>query len=117
MGFLSGEFAGHDLVGLTGLPVEVKDKLERRRQPTIPIAGKSRPLIPHIPSKTPPALGAHPVEPAIPIRDNFVVAVNQSEIDQHLAIGGHRQLTEYATHQDIPINDGVCVVPLIAVRR
>ncbi len=107
MRFLTRKFTGHDLVGLACLAVEVKNKLERRCQPTIPVAGQSRPLIPDVPGKPPPALGAYPVKPAIPVRNDFVVAVDQPEIDQHLAIDGHRQLIEYAAHQGIPINDGV----------
>jgi hypothetical protein len=117
MRFLTSELAGHDLVGLPCLAVEVENKLERRCQPTIPVAGQSWPLVPDVPGKAPPALRAHPVEPAIPVRDDFVVAVDQPEIDQHLAIGGHRQLIEYAAHQGIPINDGVRIVTLVAVGR
>ena len=42
--------------------------------------------------------------------------MDQSEVDQHLAIGGHGQLVEHAAHQAVPVGDVArCVVALVAV--
>jgi hypothetical protein len=54
----------------------------------------------------------------VPIRDDFVVAVDQPEVDQHLSVAGHRQVREHAAHQAIPIGDAARgVVALVAVGR
>src|SRR3546814_5616639 len=98
---LAGKLAGHRLVGFARLPVEVEDEFKARRQTPLPITGHPWPLVPDVPGKTPPALAAHPVEPCVPIRDELVVAVDQAEVDQHLAIGGHGHLREHAAHQEI----------------
>ena len=109
---------GTILLGLRACAVEVEDELEARREATVPVAGQSRPLVPDVPGEAPPALAAHPVEPAVPVRDDFVVAVDQPEVDQHLAVGGHRQLREHAAHQGVPIGDAAGgVVALVAVGR
>ena len=38
---IAGPFAGDDLVGLARLPVEVEEKLERRREAAIPVSGQA----------------------------------------------------------------------------
>jgi len=56
--------AGDDLVGLPRRAIEVEDELERRRQPAVPVTRQARSLIPGVPPEPPPALGAHPFDPA-----------------------------------------------------
>lgn len=81
---VAGPLAGDDLVGLASLAIEVKDKLESRRQATVPIARQSRPLVPDVEAEAAPALLAHPVEPGMPVRLPFIVPVDETEIDQKL---------------------------------
>jgi hypothetical protein len=84
--FLASVLAGHDLVGFAGAAVEVENELEAGSQSALPVAGHAWPLIPDVPRKAPPALLTHPGQPAVPIRDDFVVAVDQPEVDQHLSV-------------------------------
>src|SRR6218665_1167660 len=52
VGFLPGELARHDLVGLAAGAVEMEHELEAGREAALPIAGHPRPLIPDIPTQT-----------------------------------------------------------------
>ncbi len=105
MRILSRVLAGHDLVGLAALPVEVKNEFKARGKPPLPVPRHPRPLIPDVPREAPPALGAHPFDPCIPIGDDFVFAVDQPNVDQHLSVVGHWRPGEHAAHQGIPIGN------------
>src|SRR5690606_15051857 len=65
---VAGPFAGHDLVRLARLAVEVEQELVARREATGPVAGHGHRLVPDIPTEAPPTLGAHPLDPAVPVR-------------------------------------------------
>src|SRR5690606_17290811 len=118
MRLLTRVLAGHDLVGLAALAVEVKNKFEARREPPRPVAGHPWPLVPDVPREAPPPLDTHPAEPRVPVRDDLVVAMDEPEIDQHLAIVTHRQMGEHATHQAVPVGNAARgVVALVTVRR
>src|SRR5690606_34335818 len=115
---VAGPFAGHDLVRLSRLAIEVEHELECGRQTPVPVAGKSGPLVPDVKAEAPPALSSHPVEPGFPIGLPLVVAVDEAEVDEHLAILGYHlvEVVEDAAHQGVPIADPTGgVVPLVAV--
>ena len=82
--------------------------------------GEPRPLVPDVEAEAAPALLPHPVEPALPVGLPLVVAVDQPEIDQDLAVVRHdiRKVPEDALHQRVPVADAAGrVVALVAVGR
>ena len=87
MHVLARELAGDDLVGLARLAVEVEDELVARRQTPSPVPGHGHRLIPHVPPEEAPALLGHPRQPVVPVADDRALAMDQAEVDQHLAVG------------------------------
>src|SRR3990167_9549274 len=113
-------FARHDLVRFPRRAIEVEEELEGRREPAGPVARQAGTLIPDVEAEAAPALLPHPVEPPLPIGLPLVVAVDQSEIDQDLAVVGHHvhYVTEDALHECVPVTDASGrVVALVGIGR
>ncbi|NKA37083.1 hypothetical protein GO300_05143 [Ralstonia solanacearum] len=115
---LASVLARHGLVCLASLTIEVEDEFEGWCQPATPVAGHARSLVPHVPAEPPPALRAHPRDPGIPVWDDLAVAVDQPEVDEHLAVARHRHVAEDAAHQHVPVRDTTGgVIALVGVGR
>lgn len=120
MADLACRLAGDDLVWFARMLVEVKDEFKCRREAAVPIARYACPLVPDVEAEAAPTLAAHPVEPALPVGQPFVVAMDQAQVDQHLAVLHHDLVepAEHTAHQRIPITDtSGRIVTLIAIRR
>lgn len=113
-----GVLAGNDRVGLAALVIEVEDELEAWGEAPGPVARHPGALVPDVPGEPTPALGVHPGEPSIPVRHHLVVAVDEAQVYQDLAVGAHRQTGEDPAHQGIPVVDTARgVAALVGVGR
>jgi hypothetical protein len=94
----------------------MKNELMRRGEPPVPVARHARPLIPHIPAEPTPPGGAHPFDPAVPIRQPLAVVMDETQVHQDLRLSLGRQDRKDAAHERIPVLRAGLVVALLCVR-
>jgi hypothetical protein len=97
------------LVRLSGLAIEVEEKLVVWCEASGPVAGNGHALVPDVPAEEAPILVGHPGQPLVPVADHSAVAMHEAEVDQHLCRTGHHKQGsgEDALHQSIPVGDVV----------